>query len=99
MEMFKLEGKNAVPCILNEWIENISKDNMVKKTKIGNVFISTVFLGLNHNYHEGPPILFETMVFGGHCDNLMNRYSTWEEAEKGHDEMIEQVKKHPLFGK
>ena len=30
------------------------------------VFISTVFLGIDHNFNlEGPPLLFETMIFGG----------------------------------
>ena len=27
--------------------------------------VSTVFLGMDHQFGEGPPILWETMVFGG----------------------------------
>lgn len=53
--------------------------------------VSTVFLGLDHQYGDGPPLLFETMVFGGPLDHEMNRYSTWNEAEKGHQEMVERV--------
>ncbi|WP_166903861.1 hypothetical protein [Mycobacterium sp. DL440] len=30
------------------------------------VVVSTVWLGLNHSFtDDGPPIIFETMVFGG----------------------------------
>ncbi len=55
------------------------------------VRVSTVFLSLNHSSGEGPPLLFETMVFGGEHDGDMDRYSTWEEAEQGHKRMCEIV--------
>jgi hypothetical protein len=51
-------------------------------------YVSTVFLGLDHNFgREGAPLLFETMVFGGAQDGQQERYSTWEEAEAGHRAM------------
>jgi hypothetical protein len=57
---------------------------------IGEVRVSTVFLGIDHAW-EGPPLLFETMVFGGPLDEEMERYSTWEEAERGHAVMARRV--------
>lgn len=54
------------------------------------VSISTVWLGLNHAW-SGPPLIFETMVFGGEFDGEQERYSTLEEAIKGHEAMIEKV--------
>jgi hypothetical protein len=49
------------------------------------VEVSTVFLGIDHNYtDEGPPILFETMIFGGRLSDWQRRYATWEQAEQGH---------------
>lgn len=49
------------------------------------VTISTVFLGLDHNFSDlGTPLLFETMAFGGEHDQEKTRYHTWEEAENGH---------------
>lgn len=53
--------------------------------------ISTVFLGLNHQFGDGPPLLYETMVFGGPCDGDQTRYSTWHAAELGHEAMVAQV--------
>ena len=55
--------------------------------------VSTVFLGLDHNsYCGGPPAIFETMVFGGEYDEYQERYSTWDEAELGHKEIVERLK-------
>jgi hypothetical protein len=54
--------------------------------------VSTVFLGLDHNFiGSGPPILYETMVFGGVLDGEMDRYATREEAMIGHQEMCRRV--------
>ncbi len=53
--------------------------------------ISTVFLGLNHNWGEGPPLIFETMVFPSETEGNdldMDRYSTEEQALEGHKEMV-----------
>lgn len=49
--------------------------------------VSTVFLGLDHNWlRDGPPVVFETMVFP-ECEVCV-RYSTWEQAAAGHDEVV-----------
>jgi len=54
-------------------------------------WISTVWLGLNHNYLPGPPLIFETMVFESEIslnDLEQVRYSTLAEAEAGHAAMV-----------
>ena len=52
-------------------------------------FVSTIFLGLNHNYEpDGPPLLFETMIFGGKHDNYCQRYSTKKDALIGHKKAV-----------
>lgn len=52
----------------------------------GLTHVSTVFLGLDHRFYgQGPPILFETMIFGGWTfSDYQQRYSTWGQAESGH---------------
>ena len=56
--------------------------------------VSTVFLGLDHNFGMyGPPILFETMIFGN--DNLgeyQQRHATWDEAAAGHEVAVNMAK-------
>lgn len=55
--------------------------------------VSTVFLGLDHNFmRHGPPLLFETMVFmDDECEQ--ERYATWDEAEAGHKRMVEKYER------
>lgn len=55
-------------------------------------FISTVWLGLDHGWGDGPPLIFESMVFAskGNFTALdMDRYSTESEALAGHKRLIE----------
>lgn len=90
---YRLEGHTPVPTSnVGAWGESAPRWG-VALTTIGPATISTVFLGLDHNYSGvGPPILFETMVFGGPLNHEMERYATWEEAEVGHVAMCERVR-------
>jgi len=55
--------------------------------------ISTVFLGMDHSFTEkGPPILWETLVFGGPLDGEMERYSSLADALMGHAVMRVRVR-------
>lgn len=60
--------------------------------RIGKVRVSTVFLGIDHSFDEGHPLLFETMVFGGINNQDCTRYSTWDEAKKGHVKIVKREK-------
>lgn len=48
------------------------------------VEVSTVWLGIDHNFGFGAPLIFETMVFGGAYDQECVRYHTEKEALAGH---------------
>ena len=58
----------------------------------GDVFVSTVWLGINHNHGSGPPLLYETMIFGGAHDQWQDRYSTRELARLGHERVVAALK-------
>lgn len=58
---------------------------------INDVRISTVFLGIDHSFDGGRPVLFETMIFGGDNDQYQERYSFWDDALKGHERAINLV--------
>jgi hypothetical protein len=92
-----LEGKTPVRCdnmrVWCKWMDEA--DRRVARDEIDGILISTVFLGIDHNFDDGPPILFETMVFDDvhkWLDNEMRRYCTWDEAEQGHRELVEEIK-------
>lgn len=88
-DRYILDGKTAVPePDLIKWAKWYEKaDRLVTRT--GDV--STVFLGLDHAFGDGPVQLFETLVFGGPLADEMDRYSTWDEAEAGHQTMVQRV--------
>ena len=53
---------------------------LIKHT-IDKMWVSTVFLGLEMAFRDGPPVLFETMIFGGPFDEQFQwRYHTKKEA-------------------
>jgi hypothetical protein len=75
------------------WFE--TADRIVRREHVDHWRISTVFLGLDHNFSgDGPPLLFETMVFDLRAKGLskgeshwMARYATRDEALAGHAHM------------
>ena len=74
---------------LIDWVNIWKKtDRVVAKTTLTNgIVVSTVYLGVNHRWGAGPPLIYETMTFGP--DEMdMERYSTRAEAEAGHAEMV-----------
>jgi len=80
----------------SRWFEANFRNRVVAHDKDesgkSEVLVSTVFLALDHNWgSQQRPILYETLVFGGPLDGEMNRYSTRDEALKGHQLMCERV--------
>lgn len=72
------------------WFESHNRN--VAKTDMNGIRISTIFLGLDHNhFQKGPPLLFETMVFGGEHDGDMARCSTYAQAERMHIAVVRKV--------
>ena len=67
-----------------EWFEKAGNKRQVAKTEQGGVLVSTVFLGLNHRFGDGPPLLYETMIFGGDNDDYQTRCCTRAEALEEH---------------
>ena len=101
-EYYRLEGRNVVPVAsTKEWAtyyEGSRKDRIVKQEYVGDKWVSTVFLSLDHSFVDGPPILFETMVFAAPDGKVSNwgelereRCSTYEEAEAQHAAMVKRL--------
>ena len=93
-EYFILEGETPKPVDMMTWAKWFeTADRVIASDRIGKISISTIFLGLNHNFRENQsPLIFETMVFGGDFDGEMLRYSTFADAESGHLQILEKVK-------
>jgi hypothetical protein len=62
-------------------------------TDRGRVEVSTVFLVVDHNWSgEGPPVLWESMTFGGPADGAQRRYTSRDAAVVGHAEQVAQCR-------
>ena len=89
------DKNNVVPCndLLEwaAWFEANHSRRRVDFNQVGDYKISTVFLGLDHRFTgDGPPILFETMVFKGKDagGEEQERCCTWDEAVEMHHKMV-----------
>jgi hypothetical protein len=86
---------NPVRCDdLMQWAASFEQaaSRTIARDEIGEVLISTVFLGLDHSFHGGPPVLWETMIFGGALDQEQERYTSRAHALTGHAAMVARVR-------
>lgn len=96
--LYILENQVSVPTdnLLQwgQWMED-PNNKQVASTEIDELRVSTVFLGVNNQFNEGQPFLFETLVFKGEeldWEYDGARYRTWSEALAGPDAIVELVK-------
>jgi hypothetical protein len=88
------ENGEIVGCDLLTWAKSMEHGyrRIRQETLPGGYWLSTVFLGLNHNFnpYSEKPLWFETMIFrpprdkGTSC--YCEQFSTLEEAFQGHEE-------------
>lgn len=70
------------------WIEQNQERRRVAESYIGEIRVSTVFIGIAY-----ANLWFESMAFDFRGrDMRMNRYSTWDAAAEGHEAMVAQLR-------
>lgn len=96
MTYYKRDG---TPCDTEEWMRLLSDPEykILKQEILPNgKKVSTVWLGLDHQFGSGEPLIFETMVFpssGNYHDEQCKRYSTEAEALAGHERIVKELTK------
>lgn len=104
------ENKDIVPIDdVLEWAEWIKDaDRCVAKVCLGNIHVFTVFLGVGHSWDPNNLIdmhyLFETAIFSLDGDDkvvtkIERRYKTYDEALKGHEQVVKSLRKEFSNGK
>jgi hypothetical protein len=76
------------PVKFNTFMKDFDRNRRVALDQVGEMSVSTVFLGLDHGYREKDPVLYETLVRGPLPDQ-MDRYHTRAEALAGHERWVE----------
>lgn len=96
---FLNEDHTYKPCSFQEWgqqVQRLTEQNKkhVAYDVINGYRVSTIWLGIDHDWlNDGPPLLFETMIFlPNDQEEYCDRYTTWEQAVEGHQEAIHWVK-------
>jgi hypothetical protein len=98
IKYYRLNDANEVEeCDMFKAEEFLCSDKkIVKQEQIGDNFISTVMLTIDHDFlRTGYPILFETMIFpddSGH-ESYCARYRTYQEALDGHNAVVQKLQK------
>jgi hypothetical protein len=95
-------GPDGAELTLTEWsemfearAEDMGPESWWRReTRISDeVRVSTVWLGLNHRlFGDGPPLIWETMIFGGEHDEGQWRYSTRQAALDDHERIIAAIR-------
>jgi len=90
IQYYRVVPGGIEPCTLMEWADqwNVAGHHIWKDT-IGNVLVNTICLGFDVSCGFGSQLLFETAIIseaGG--IEIVRRYSTYEEAEKGHKAIV-----------
>lgn len=100
IKYYILKGKEVITCNdVMEWANffRVGK-RIIKQTIVGEKIIGTIFTGLDLSIpfrkYESGPILFETMIFNknGDIEDLKEQYSTYNEALKGHNKIVKELK-------
>lgn len=119
LKHYILDEKRQVKEVdLMTWANWLESDKGGKARQIGfdrldDIYISTVFLGLDHSFGMGRPLIFETMVFANKetevemfgkkhtihrsLDEYSNRYTTMDEAKAGHESLVNDLKKKTFW--
>lgn len=82
------------PITYAEWERLFSNEDYkrVALFETGDVSVSTVWLGLDYNWLGSPPLIFETMIFGGDRDSEQWRWPTEAAAIAGHDQIAAELR-------
>jgi hypothetical protein len=102
--MSRYYDRDGTEITADEWTAKRRQTDEYRRVAVTTVddkmTVSTVWLGLDHNWGGGPPLIFETLVFDGPMDGEMARYSTEAEAVAGHEAMVKRVQsaRHAVFG-
>jgi hypothetical protein len=63
------------------WFRDVANRTVAKDDVSDDVRVSTVFLGIDHSFDEGVPVLWETMIFGGPHNDYQERYTSLDDAK------------------
>lgn len=91
-------SRDGQPLCLFDWARSFENtDRHIGDDAFNGIRVSTVFMGLDHQHDPtGPPLLYETMVFGGDYNYEFWRHSTEETARVFHEAVVSALREGRL---
>jgi len=89
---------------MERWAELLAdrEYRRVAEDTVGDAWVSTVWLGLDHSFLGGPPLTFETMIWSVEGDKILDgpiRYATESAAIEGHRYIVAELRRrNELYG-
>lgn len=108
--IYILDGKTPIACKdCLAWVKWMQTTNRyVAEDWVNDYWIATIFDGMDDNFPIGPPMLFQTNVWyrpnkgdlwtegTERLEDYAKHYSTWNEAELGHQATVKLIRKLSL---
>jgi len=85
-----LDDPRLIEWFSHSW-EPGPRSKRVAENEVDHYWVSTVFLSIDHAFLDGPPVLWETMVFDretGESDLYCEGYASREAAMQGHARVV-----------
>lgn len=92
-------GWDGKPMTLGQWVsmteDQVQALGQTYLRKMGETYrVSTVLLGIDYSFGtQTPPPIFETMVFGPGTAEIFERYTTLQQARRGHRKVVRGMRK------
>jgi len=81
------------PITRDQWADLYTRPRTIARTSSPRGTVSTIYMGLDMGIGRGlPPLIYESMVFGGDLDGYVDRYPTRAMALAGHRAIVRGVR-------
>ena len=95
--------RQGQPMTMHQWAEKFQDEDYthIARDVIGPVepldpapliIVSTFWLGVNPNWRNDEPLIYETLITGGGYDATGMRYATEEQAREGHRRVVDELR-------
>ena len=95
--------RQGQPMTMHQWAEKFEDEEYthIARDVIGPdapidpaplITVSTVWRGVNHNWRNDEPLIYETLIIGGGYDATGMRYATEKQAREGHRRVVDDLR-------
>jgi hypothetical protein len=95
--------RQGQPMTVHQWAQKVEDANytLIARDVIGPdepldpaplITVSTFWWGVNPNWRDDEPLIYETLIMGGGYDATGMRYATEERAREGHRRVVDELR-------